>query len=323
MSVSEFSLIEKYFHQQDISRKDVVLGIGDDCALLDIPAGQQLAVTVDTLVEGVHFLTDSSPSDLGWKAIAVSLSDLAAIGAEPAWLSLALTILKSESSWLESFSVGLFECADYYGLQLIGGDTSRGPLSVTVQAMGLVPPGAALQRSSAKPGDLICVTGHLGDAGMGLEIATGRREVQQVAQKDYLLKRFNRPVPRVSAGIAMRHIASAAIDLSDGLAGDLPHILTASGVGATINLDKLPLSTALVAQCNSEDAIHYAITSGDDYELCFTVAEEKLDTLTKALKSSGNDYTVIGRITGGSCLRYTQHDKVYDKDFTGYTHFKH
>ncbi|MCP3674201.1 MAG: thiamine-phosphate kinase, partial [Gammaproteobacteria bacterium] len=222
MSITEFSLIEKYFYQREAKRKDVAVGIGDDCALLNVPTGQQLAITVDTMVEGTHFLPSISAEDLAWKAIAVNLSDLAAMGAEPAWLSLALTLPETNKEWLKAFSDTFFECADYYGLQLIGGDTTRGPLAVTIQAMGFVPPKTASLRSGAKPGDVIYVTGTIGDAGLGLAIVTGKHECKNPDQAAKLVNQFNRPTPRVAAGIAIRQVASAAIDLSDGLAGDLP-----------------------------------------------------------------------------------------------------
>jgi len=322
LSITEFALIEKYFYQRTGKRKDVALGIGDDCALLDIPQGQQLAITVDTLVEGIHFLPTVSAEDLAWKAIAVNLSDLAAMGAEPAWLTLALTIPEAKKNWLEAFSNSFFECADYYGLQLIGGDTTRGPLTVTIQAMGFVPPQHSLQRSGAKPGDVICVTGNIGDAGLGLAISSGKHKTTNQQHQSFLMSRFNRPSPRVAEGIAVRQIASAAIDLSDGLAGDLQHLLDASEVGATIEVESLPLSKSMTAECNIEDAIQYALSSGDDYELCFTVPEENLDRLEQAFKTTSCNYTKIGRITGGNQINYTQDGKQIDLRLSGYSHFK-
>ncbi|MFT5520755.1 MAG: thiamine-monophosphate kinase, partial [Enterobacterales bacterium] len=247
MSITEFNLIEKYFYQKKEQRKDVVLGIGDDCALLNVPPGQQLAVTVDTMVENVHFLPSLSPEDLAWKVITVNLSDLAAMGAEPAWLTLALTLPEANETWLEAFSDSFFECVDYYGIQLVGGDTTSGPLAITIQAMGFTPLDSALKRSNAKPGDLICVTGNLGDAGLGLAISLGNHQAKSPEHKKTLIERFNRPTPRVAEGIALRNLASAAIDLSDGLAGDLLHILKESSVGAVVELDFLPLSDALIA----------------------------------------------------------------------------
>lgn len=322
MSITEFSLIEKYFYQRTIKRKDVTLGIGDDCALLNIPEGQQLAVTVDTLVQDIHFLSSATAEDLAWKAISVNLSDLAAMGAEPAWLTLAITLPETNENWLQAFSNSFFECADYYGLQLIGGDTTRGPLTITIQAMGFVPPLTALQRSGAKPGDIIFVTGNIGDAGLGLAICSGKHQPKSSTNGKQLQARFNRPVPRVAAGIAIRQIASAAIDLSDGLAGDLPHLLKESSVGAIIHLDKLPLSQALLAEVSFEQAVQYALSAGDDYELCFTVAEENLDKLENAFKSTNCSYTEVGRITGGTEFNYHQAGSKVALKLDGYTHFR-
>ena len=322
MSITEFGLIEKYFYQHTIKRKDVAVGIGDDCALLTVPNGQQLAITVDTLVAGVHFLATCSVDDLAWKAITVNLSDLAAMGAEPAWLSLAITLPEANEEWLEAFSTNFFECADYYGLQLVGGDTTRGPLTITIQAMGFVPPQAAALRSGAKPGDIIYVTGSIGDAGIGLAISSGKHKPKSKAHGDFLTARFNRPTPRVAVGIAIRQIASAAIDISDGLAGDLLHLLEASGVGATIDLDSLPLSEPLLSESDFEQAIQYALTTGDDYELCFTVPENKVEQLEKAIESTTCGYTKIGRVTGGKLINYTQKGKKVDLQLTGYLHFR-
>ena len=322
MSITEFGLIEKYFYKRTINRKDVALGIGDDCALLNMPEGQQLATTTDTLVEGVHFLSCVTPEDLAWKAIAVNVSDLAAMGAEPAWLSLSITLPEVDNHWLEAFSKSFFDYANYYGLQLIGGDTTSGPLSITIQAMGFVPPHSASFRSGAKPGDLIYVTGNIGDAGLGLAILTGKHHTESKQHAAYLMDRFNRPTPRVAIGIALRQIASAAIDISDGLAGDLPHLLDASKAGAIIDLDSLPLSESLLAECNFEQAIEYALSSGDDYELCFTVPEDKIKQLEKALESTTCRFTKIGRVTGGKKIQFTEKGQKVDLQLSGYLHFK-
>jgi thiamine-monophosphate kinase len=321
LSLSEFNLIEKYFYQKKEHRKDVSVGIGDDCALLNVPSGQLLTVTVDTMVENVHFLPSISPEDLAWKAIAVNLSDLAAMGAEPAWLTLALTLPEANETWLEAFSNSFFECVNYYGIQLVGGDTTSGPLSITVQAMGFTPLDSALKRSNAKPGDIICVTGNLGDAGLGLAISLGKHTASTSEHKNVLTGRFNRPTPRVAEGIALRNLASAAIDLSDGLAGDLLHILKESAVGAVVELDSLPLSNALLTECGQQQAIQFALSAGDDYELCFTIAEENIEKLEQALKSTGCIFTQIGRIVGGNELTYSLAGKEVELELTGYKHF--
>jgi thiamine-monophosphate kinase len=321
LSITEFSLIEEFFYQQANKRKDVPLGIGDDCALLEVPAGQQLAMTVDTMVESTHFLASVSPKDLAWKSIAVNLSDLAAMGAEPAWLTLALSLPKTNQQWLKDFSQSFFKCADYYGLQLVGGDTTKGPLTITIQAMGFIPPKAALKRAGAKPGDVICVTGNIGDAGLGLAISKGEHIAKCPEHAKNLQLRFNRPIPRVAAGIALRNIASAAIDLSDGLVGDLSHLLKASGVGANINLEALPLSESLKAECSIDQAIDYALSAGDDYELCFTIPEENLDKLELVAKSTNCGFSQIGRITGGSELRFCRDGNAVEINLSAYQHF--
>ena len=322
MSISEFGLIKKYFKRASKGRKHVTVGIGDDCALTDVPDGQLLAITVDTLVKGIHFLPSTLPDDLAYKAIAVNLSDLAAMGAEPAWMTLALTIPDTNEDWLAVFNQSLFKWADYYGIQLIGGDTTRGPLTITIQAMGFVPPKAAPLRSGAKAGDVIFVTGSIGDAGLGLSIITGDHKPENKESAHFLTQRYNRPTPRVALGLGIRKIASSAIDLSDGLAGDLSHILDASNAGAVIELESLPLSKALLSECNFDKAIQYALTSGDDYELCFTVPEDNIEKLEKALKCTGCVYQQVGRITGGGSITYTRDGNKVDMQLSGYSHFK-
>ncbi len=322
MSLSEFGLIRKYFKRALKGRKHVSVGIGDDCALTDVPKGQLLAITVDTLVKGIHFLPSTRPEDLASKAIAVNLSDLAAMGAEPAWMTLALTIPDTDEEWLSVFNKSLFKYADFYGIQLIGGDTTRGPLTITIQAMGFVPPKAAPLRSGAKAGDVIFITGTIGDAGMGLSIITGEHKPENEESAHFLTQRYNKPTPRVALGLGIRKIASSAIDLSDGLAGDLSHILDASNVGAVIELESLPLSEALLSECDSETAVKYALSSGDDYELCFTVPEDNIEKLEKALKSTGCVYKQVGRITGGRGITYTREGNKVELQMNGYSHFK-
>ena len=267
MALSEFNLIDRYFTRV-VQQKSVVLGIGDDCALLTIEAGMQLAVTVDTLVENVHFFADVAPETLGYKALAVSLSDLAAIGAEPRYATLALTLPEADEVWLQRFSDGLFEIADQYHVDLIGGDTTRGSLSMTIQAQGVVPQDQALLRSAAQDGDLIYVTGTIGDAGLALKTYLGDLRCSD----DQILNRLHKPEPRVEAGIALRQVANACIDVSDGLAADLSHILQASQVGAVIDVTELPLSEPVRRYQQHSKQPGFALTAGDDYELCFTVS---------------------------------------------------
>ncbi len=309
--MNEFAIIEHFFNASSIKRKDVVLGIGDDCAIVQPPPDQELLITTDTLVSGVHFLPDMAASDIGFKSLAVNLSDLAAKGAEPAWMTLALTLPKNDETWLKNFSTGLFELANRYHVQLIGGDLTKGPLSITIQAMGFAPKNQSLRRSNAKPGDLIYVSNTLGDAALGLKNSMTIAKTYQ----DFLIARHCRPEPRIELGKQLRDIAHASIDISDGLAADLGHILNMSHVGATVYVDRLPLSNALLASVSREEGIALALNGGDDYELCFTVAPDKAHLLN-------TPYTCIGKITNqpGLDLRY-QDEKKYNGTQAGYKHF--
>ncbi|MCO7225737.1 thiamine-phosphate kinase [Pleionea sp. CnH1-48] len=320
MSVSEFNIIEQFFVRKEGDRRDVVLGIGDDCALLNVPSDQCLAVSMDTLNEGIHFLSGTAPADIAHKAIAVNLSDLAAMGAEPAWVSLSLSMPTAELGWLQSFSDTFHELLHHYGLQVIGGDTTRGPLAITLQVHGFVPEGVALKRSGAKAGDLVCVTGTLGDAALGLLIAEHRLAAQGEV-RDHLLTRYYRPEPRVAAGIALRVGASAAIDVSDGLVADLGHICKASEVGAVINADDIPLSEAATSVTTHERALDCALTGGDDYELCFTVSEDNYRKVQSALESVGVACYAVGRISGKSGVRILKDGEPLELNKSGFDHF--
>lgn len=269
--LTEFSLIRRFFTRQEVKNSSTCLGIGDDCALLSIPDGYQLAVTTDTMVENVHFFAGADPEQLGHKLLAVNLSDLAGMGAKPLSVTLALTLPGVDEQWLTAFAKGFLALAQRYSVDLIGGDTTSGPLTLTVQAMGLVPRGKALMRSTAQPGDLVFMTGFLGDAGLGLKIKQG----YHCANPDAALTRFNRPDPRIDAGLVLRDIASACIDVSDGLAGDLGHILEQSNVGACLDWEALPLSEAVRTYIQDTGDWLMPLTAGDDYELCFTVSQEK------------------------------------------------
>jgi thiamine-monophosphate kinase len=316
---SEFDLIDRWF-KPSARRADVELGIGDDAALLRVPDGQRLVVTVDTLVAGVHFPLETDAFSVGHKALAVNLSDLAAMGADPAWVTLALTLPQADEDWLGGFARGFLELAESNGVSLVGGDTTRGPLSVTVQAMGFVPAGFALRRDGAKPGDAICVTGTLGDAGLGLAWVQGRRTLDEGIGWE-LAARLDRPTPRVGAGLALRGIAAAAIDVSDGLAADLGHVLQASGVGASIDVDSLPLSEALRAQ---PDARELALSSGDDYELLFTAAPEHEQEALARVQAQGLRCTVIGRVEAEAGLRLVDAEghPYAPPASSGYDHFQ-
>ncbi|MGB7802989.1 thiamine-phosphate kinase [Buttiauxella sp.] len=322
MACGEFSLIARYFDRVSSSRRDVETGIGDDCALLTVAEKQVLAISTDTLVSGIHFLADIDPRDLGYKALAVNLSDLAAMGADPAWLTLAITLPEVDESWLEAFSDSLFEQLEYYDMQLIGGDTTRGPLSMTLGIHGLVPAGRALKRSGARIGDWIYVTGTPGDSAAGLAILQDRLTVKDPTQAAYLKKRHLRPTARILHGQALRDLASSAIDLSDGLISDLGHILKASECGARVDLDALPYSDALKANVSPELALQWALSGGEDYELCFTVPEINRGALDVAIGNLGIPFTCIGQVGPASeGLQFFQHGKPVTLDLKGYDHF--
>ncbi|MCB1776060.1 MAG: thiamine-phosphate kinase [Candidatus Competibacteraceae bacterium] len=323
MPNSEFTLIDRYFAAHPVRRPDVALGIGDDCALLMPPGGQQLAVTMDTLIADVHFFAAADPEGIGHKALAVNLSDLAAMGATPAWATLALILPQVDEKWLDAFCRGLFALADRHGVQLIGGDTTHGPATViTLQAHGFAPPGQALRRDGARPGDRIYVTGTPGDAGLALAAAFGKATVAN-PYADYVLLRLERPEPRMTQGLTLRGIANAVIDVSDGLVQDLGHILERSRVGARLEVDQLPLSPALLASLDRQTAITTALAGGDDYELCFTVPPERIQQLEQRAVNWDCRCTPIGVITAESGLRLLQADGLaFRLNQPGYDHFR-
>jgi thiamine-monophosphate kinase len=314
MPTSEFDLIARYFAGHD-RRGDVVLGVGDDAALIaSVPPGEVLAVTIDTLVSGVHFHPGVDPATLGHKLLAVSLSDLAAMGARPAWATLALTLPDVDEAWLAAFAAGLFTLAEAHDVALVGGDTTRGPLTLTLQLAGHVPAELALRRSGACPGDAVCVTGTLGDAALALASPPGL--VPEEAA--FLQTRLERPTPRVTAGLALRGLATSAIDVSDGLAADLGHVLKASGVGATLELAHLPLSPALQRLAEAGDWAH-PLGGGDDYELCFTLPSARLTAL--ATQDLGVSVTRIGTVDAEPGLRLVAPDgSPYVLARAGYDH---
>jgi len=320
--MGEFELIARHFTRSPRRRDRVALGVGDDCALLAPAPGQQLAVSTDMLLEGRHFLSTVPPERLGHKALAVNLSDLAAMGADPAWLTLSLTMPEVDEPWLAAFSDSLFELLDYYDMQLIGSDTTRGPLSLTLGIHGLVPAGRALKRAGAKPGDWIFVTGTLGDSAAGLSLLQHHHRLNDPAVHEVLIKRHLRPMPRVLQGQALRNLATSAIDLSDGLISDLGHILTASRVGARINLDALPLSAALRDHFEPEQVLRWALSGGEDYELCFTVPEVNRGALDVALGHLGVAYTCIGQIAPeAEGLTLLENGKPRSFHHKGFDHF--
>jgi thiamine-monophosphate kinase len=316
MSLSEFDLIDKYFRNALKDGPEVKCGIGDDAALVSVPAGMELAVSVDTLVAGIHFPIDTSAADIGYKSLAVNLSDMAAMGADPQWITMSLTMPENNEDWLQSFMSEFAGLAKQYSLSLIGGDLSQGPLSITVQIHGFIPQGKALYRRGAQAGDLVYVTGTLGDAGLALGLVQGKYEVAE-KYREYLMNRLNRPTPQIELGMALREIASSAIDISDGLLADLDHIAKASHKGAIIDIDNLPLSEAVRLQ---PDAIDIALTSGDDYELCFTVSPEKLSQMEELKQKSR--LSCIGKITEGEGVVWQHADgSAYHPKKKAWQHF--
>lgn len=293
---SEFDLIKHFFDNSSRPpRKDVVLAIGDDAAITQPNPNQRVVITTDTLVEGIHFFPNIDPADLAYKAVAVNISDLAAMGAEPAWMSLAITLPKIDTDWLERFSQSLFEILNHYNINLIGGDTTKGPLSLTLTAQGLLPLDKALCRHGAQKGDWVFVTGALGDSAAGLYLLKNQSQSLTDTQH-YLIQRHLRPTPRVLMGQSLLSYASAAIDISDGLLADLSHILKRSQLGATLQLDKLPLSQALIDNFGLAQAEQFALSGGEDYELCFTVSDENYKRMQRFLSHIGTPYTCIGQI---------------------------
>ncbi|MBB6055071.1 thiamine-phosphate kinase [Tolumonas osonensis] len=321
--MGEFELIQHYFASQASVRDDVELGIGDDCALLNIPAGECLAVTTDSLVSGIHFFADIDPFALGHKVLAVNLSDLAAMGAYPRWVSLAITLPEANESWLAEFARGFHALATKHNVALIGGDTTRGPLSVTVSAKGTVPARQALRRSGAKAGDAVYISGSLGAAALAVQQRIHNLHIPDDALQT-CQQRMDYPQPRCELGLALRDIASSALDLSDGLSGDLMHILRASGVAAEIELSTLPVDPAVVQSVTPEQALQLALGGGDDYELCFTVPAEHENRLHELATSLTLPLTRIGAITAGTPhITWYHQGKPVELHINGWEHFHH
>ena len=284
--MSEFNLIQQHFTR---ATKHTDLSVGDDAALIHVTAGMQLAISSDMLVAGTHFFQDTAPYDIGWKALAVNISDMAAMGAQAKWATLTIALPEINEQWLAEFSCGFFACADKFEIDLIGGDTTCGPLNISVTIMGEVPIGTALQRDGAKIGDDIWVSGTLGDAALALAILQKRYAIDKNWHEDELQKwasSLHRPQPRASLGLALRGIATSCIDISDGLLADLGHILTASNLGAEIHLEQMPVSLYNLNHLNDVTIQQCVLAGGDDYELCFTApksAREEIDALSKQL----------------------------------------
>ena len=330
----EFDIIRNFF-TPDTRREDVDIGVGDDCAVLTAPAGKKIATTVDTLIAGVHFPFNTLPEDIAYKSIAVCVSDLAAMGATPAWLTLALSIPDADTQWLQSFSRSFSDTAKYFDMQLIGGDTTRGPLSITVQATGFVEPGHIMRRDSARPGDSIFVTGSLGDAALGLLLLNEQKIIDKPVF-EYCLGRLNRPTPRVEFACAVAEYCACAIDISDGLVADLGHILEASQkfsqCGAEIIVDAVPVSSELRSYYdrvsntsdNSPGAINWELVlcSGDDYELCLVVSEQQVSAVVSLADSMRLPLSRVGVINAGPGLQFVDASgESLTITKSGYDHF--
>ena len=304
--MAEFSIIDTYFNRKNVNSVD--LGVGDDSALLTPPPQQQLVICADTSVAGRHFPLDTAPHAIGWKSVAVNLSDIAAMGAKPHSILLALSLPQIDHDWLKGFSQGLYDCCDQFGVSLIGGDTTQSPhLTITITALGWIETGQAVTRSGAQIGDLICVSGTIGDAAYGLK-----------HRGHALQQRLDYPTPRCELGEQLKGLASSMIDISDGLAQDLGHILQASDKGASINVDQLPLSDAL-QQLPEKEKFQYALAGGDDYELCFTISPHNYQLLKQ--QNLDVNLTIIGQITKNLGLTFLQNGVDYSVQFHGYQHF--
>lgn len=322
MVYGEFNIIRDFFNKKKKRRTDVLAGIGDDCALVEILDKKKLAITTDTLVSGIHFLKNISPEDLAYKILAINLSDLAAVGAEPSWLILSLTLTKINKNWLEKFSVTLFKKIKYYKMQLIGGNISKGPMSITCSAYGLVSDRNYLSRKKACNNDLICVTGTLGDSAAGLAILKSKFFIKNKKDRKWLVKRHLRPTPRLKEGIILRHLASSGIDISDGLVSDLKHILNLSELGAIIQLESLPISRILSKYAKKKEGFFWALSGGEDYELCFTLSKVNICLLKSIFFSLKMKYTCIGWVTKKfKGIRFFYKKKEVFLRFSGYDHF--
>ncbi|HEU0282839.1 MAG TPA: thiamine-phosphate kinase [Gallionella sp.] len=317
--MSEFDLIRRYFTR---AAPGAVLGVGDDAALLRISSGMELAVSTDMLVSGTHFLPDADPFLLGHKTLAVNLSDMAAMGAQPRWALLSLAMPEADEAWLQQFSAGFFALAEQHGVELIGGDTTRGPLNLCVTIMGEVPQGAALRRDGAQAGDDVWVSGTLGDAALALAHLQGQI-VMAADEFAACAAALHRPVPRVALGLALRGVAHSAIDISDGLLADLGHILECSKLGAEIRFDALPVSSVLRPRLAQPVGRHCALAGGDDYELCFTASVARRAELERISAQLGLPLTRIGSVVAGSgCVVRAADGSVINMGELGYDHFR-
>ncbi len=322
--LGEFELIERFFLRRQAARgaqSGVILGIGDDAAVLAVPPDAELVAAVDSIVDGRHFPEGTDARSIGHRALAVNLSDFAAMGATPAWATLALTMPSVDARWLERFSAGFLDLADVHGVALVGGDTTRGPLTVSVQVLGHIPRGTALRRSGARAGDLLAVTGTLGDAGAGLHFVRTppAAEIRLAALE--LIRRFEYPAPRVRFGLAARGIATAAMDLSDGLIGDLPKLARASGLAAQVAVERLPLSEAMCIAAPGAQARDWALAAGDDYEMLLAVPAPRYAELKAEADRLNLMLTTIGELRAGGGVTWTLNGREFLPSVRGWDHF--
>lgn len=322
MKYNEFEIISNFFNKYQKKTKNLIKGIGDDSALIKIPKNHTLAISTDTLVEGTHFFKNISPKNLAYKTIAVNLSDLAAMGALPKWITLSITLPKSDHQWLQCFSENFFKILNKYKITLIGGDTNCGPLSITLSVYGLIQGKKALLRKNAQEGDLIYVTGNLGESAAGFFLLQQKKYFKNVQMRKYLIKKHLNPIPRISEGIILRNFSNAAIDISDGLIADLGHILEKSHCGADIELNKLPISQNLINNFKKNTYLNWALCFGEDYELCFTVAKKNIKKLNTVVQKGLIQCTHIGYIIAKEKgFNLIEDNKKINFKKTGFHHF--
>lgn len=314
--MKEFEAINRFFTRPSA----VDLGIGDDAALLRVAPGHQLAVSADMSVAGTHFFENAAPFDIGWKTMAVNISDMAAMGAQPKWATLSIALPAMDSVWLDAFAQGLFACCDRFGVSLIGGDTTRGPLNVAINILGEVPHGKGLLRSGARAGDDIWVSGELGQAALWLQSRQGALRLSPTAQAAFA-EAMHRPQPRVALGLALRGVAHSVLDISDGLLADLSHILNASQVGAVLDWQAIPKPDLYGSRLTDAQLQHAVLAGGDDYELCFTAANEQRAELAALAATLRLPLTRIGEVTAASGLRVLDGQQVLCVQTRGYDHF--
>lgn len=318
--MNEFDVINRYFKPLGDEAANVALGIGDDAAVLNVPAGEQIVVTTDTQVEAVHFPAAADPAAIAYRSCAAALSDVAAMGASARWLSLALTLPRADANWLQGFAAGAAEAIEFAAAMLVGGDTTSGPLTITWNIIGTLPRDTALRRDGARAGDALYVSGNLGGARAALDLLDSRDGDDSCRLA--LLARYWKPVPRLALGVQLRGIASSCIDVSDGLLADAAHLASCSSVGVEIMSDELPLLPELVALVGIERAREFALTGGDDYELCFSVPPELERRVLQLATGAGVPITRIGRITPESGVRTVGSDgQTALTSRTGYRHF--